>query len=295
MIIVKETKNNGVLTFKEIDRNVAKDIIVNNHYSKKWNTSFGVVNIGVYKNDILLGVAVFGNLMNPNSYKSISDDFVDGKSIIELNRLWLDDELGHNAETTMLGACFKIIKKTRPYIKAIQSFADGRLGCGTIYKASNFDYYGFESTLFAEDILTGEIYHHVSFENTKRPKGQMERWRLLLDNQLKWFEVKTYRYIYWLDRKIKCKKKRLPYPEYDIGQTDVIHEYAGRMYCRMYIVFLISLDDVYSEKCKNKAIEMIGFDEFTKQVKELEDTDAIKLLKSKNYSNSHDLSSLFGD
>ena len=41
----------GVLVIKEIDKKIAKEIIIKNHYSHKWNTSFGKINIGIYQKD----------------------------------------------------------------------------------------------------------------------------------------------------------------------------------------------------------------------------------------------------
>ena len=57
--------------------------------------------------------------------------------------MWIDDTLGKNAESVLIAASLKLLRKADPNIVAVQSFADGRLGCGTIYKASNFRYYGF--------------------------------------------------------------------------------------------------------------------------------------------------------
>ena len=70
---------------------------------------FGTICFGIFIEGVLLGVAVFGNLMNPKSFHRITD--YGKESLIELNRLWISDELGKNAETLFLGACFKIIKK----------------------------------------------------------------------------------------------------------------------------------------------------------------------------------------
>src|SRR5699024_619728 len=114
---------------------------------------------------------VYGNLMNSKAYKNISNH---GQgSVIELNRMWIDDELGHNAETLLISSSIKILKKVRPEVKYIQSFADGRLGCGTIYKAANFDYYGYTKSLFFKDELTGEVFHNVLLDKTKKMTGMM--------------------------------------------------------------------------------------------------------------------------
>lgn len=234
----KKTKNNGLLCFKEIDYHEAKEIVVKNHYSKKWNNSFGKINIGIFRDDVLLGVAVFGSLMNPNSYKNFNDDF-NKDSIIELNRLWVDDILGKNTETVFLSACFKIIKRKYKNIYAVQSFADGRLGCGTIYKASNFKYYGAKESLFFENIETGETLHKVPLENTKRPLPFISKNLDYMNGKLKPFKVKTYRYIYPLKRNLKININELAYPKYDIGLT-YIENYQHSLSCLIRVKIMLS-------------------------------------------------------
>jgi hypothetical protein len=159
--IKKHSTVNGDLVIDIIDIELAKKMIVENHYSKKWNTAFGIINIGIFKDDKLLGCAVFGNLMNPQSYKSIAE--IEKNQILELNRLWISDELGKNAETILISKSFSIIKRKMPHVKLIQSFADGRLGVGTIYKAASFNYYGYNLSRFFQDIETGEFFHKVHF------------------------------------------------------------------------------------------------------------------------------------
>ena len=57
------------LMFKEIDYDTAKKMIIENHYSRTWGISFGKINVGVFYENELMGVASYGNLMNPKSYK----------------------------------------------------------------------------------------------------------------------------------------------------------------------------------------------------------------------------------
>lgn len=225
-IIKKETSHMGVLIIKEIDYALAKDIIVKNHYSHKWNTSFGKINIGIFREDMIngcLGVASFGNLMNPKSYINFNKNFTQ-ENVVELNRLWIDDELGMNAETILLGASWKIIRNSYPSVKAVQSFADGRLGCGTIYKASNFDYYGYTKTLFYKNKQTGDFQHKVPMENTKRPDGMIKLNYQYVLGILEPYYVKTYKYIYPLYKNVKIDLKKEEYPKYDKGM-ELVKEY----------------------------------------------------------------------
>lgn len=235
MIVEKNSKNLGNLVMKEVDYELAKEMIIKNHYSHKWNGYFGKINVGVFKDDRLLGVASFGSMMNSGAYKNITD--YGPESLIELNRLWIDDELGHNAETILLGASWKIIRACYPEVKFVQSFADGRLGCGTIYKAANFKYYGYHTTLFYEDKETGEVHHKVSLENTKSPSGFLLKNSDYLDGKLKPFYVKTYRYIYPLYKNTDVKLKQEPYPPYDIGINYVDHIQPNALLARLYVMY----------------------------------------------------------
>lgn len=270
-IIKKKTKNMGTLTFKEIDKKTAREMIIKNHYSHKWGTPFGVVNVGVFREDKLLGVAVFGYMMNPNSYSSIAE--IEKDEIIELNRLWIDDELGYNAETITLGACWKILRKDHPQIKLVQSFADGRLGVGTIYKASNFKYFGYSTTMFFENIETGEIKHNALFNDGRHPSALIKNNRDFLLGKIRAFKVNTYRYIYVLDKRVKLKLKEKPYPEYQKGMDYIEYSHPDNLLAKLALLYkangerelaLIAYNKI---KSKNKK-EIIDNQREHKKVKE---------------------------
>lgn len=207
----------GKLIVKEIPKILAKETIIKNHYSHSFYHTFGVLNFGIFLDDKYLGCAVFGWLKVPNSYKKIRSD-IERNEILELNRLWVDDELGKNSESVFLSLCFKQIKNKYKHIKIIQSFADGRLGCGTIYKASNFKYYGFHKTPFFRDLETNKTYNEMVFHSSTRP-GVITRNLIMINGNFEKFYVKTYRYLYCLDGKYeKVLLKEQPYPEYEKGE-----------------------------------------------------------------------------
>ena len=69
--IYKETSSLGRLLIKPVDKATAKEMIVKNHYSHKWNDGgFGVYNFGIFRAeepDRCLGVAVYGYMKNPKA------------------------------------------------------------------------------------------------------------------------------------------------------------------------------------------------------------------------------------
>lgn len=221
-LILKKTLTLGNLIIKEIPKKQAKEIIIKNHYSHKWNEGFGIHNYGIFKEeepDYCLGVASYGYMKNCRAKIFTHPNPVGW--MCELNRMWIDDILGHNAETLLIGASIRLLHKADPNIVAIQSFADGRLGCGTIYKAANFKYFGFHFTKFYKNTRTGEIIHEQILTNSTSPSGYIRSNIAYLVGDLDVFRVKTYRYIYPLCKHFKFMKAEQPFPQYDKGMYQV--------------------------------------------------------------------------
>ena len=217
--IYKDTSTLGRLLIKPVDKATAKEMIVKNHYSHKWNDGgFGVHNFGIFRADETercLGVAVYGYMKNPKA--QIFTHPNPKAWMCELNRMWIDDELGHNAESILIAASIKLLRRLDANLVAVQSFADGRLGCGTIYKAANFQYYGFHLTKFLRNIRSGEMVHEQIFTNSHSPSGFLRANVGMLLGDFEVYEVKTYRYIYPLDKRFRFVKPQKPYPAYDKG------------------------------------------------------------------------------
>ena len=197
----------------------ARQVIVANHYSRKWNTAFGTSNFGIYDANGLAGVAAYGNPMNTKSVVRTAETI--GGDVIELNRLWIDDRLGRNAETWFMSQCHRHLKTEG--VALVQTFADGRLGVGTIYQAANFVYRGYHETLFHRH-MSGEVFHGVQFENTASPKGFV--WRNLMHARgeiVESFTVATYRYEYPLTRRArKHVGSGLPFPKERLGENVIV-------------------------------------------------------------------------
>jgi hypothetical protein len=201
---------------KEIERSFANDLIIKNHYSKKYfNNSY--IHLGVFINDDLLGVLQYGHLMNPQSSCSIVEGS-DSYSCLELNRMWLDDKAERNSETMAISYSLRYIRSKFPKIKWIQSFADERCGCfGIVYQAASFSFYGEHVSQFY--VLDNEYYHSTYFTNTtgksasKSKKAEETRKR---KGEVKIEKLRQFRYIKFIDKRLKkkCLLQEQPYPKY---------------------------------------------------------------------------------
>lgn len=212
------------LTVGPVPTEAAKKMMIENHYAHKWNTGFGVENIGVFRGGILLGAASFGHAMNPGAWGSVAD--IDPARCLELNRLWIDDELGRNTETWLMSRSWGALRE-KGY-QLVQSFADGRLGVGTIYQAANFSYHGYHETLFHRG-RDGVVWHDTPFSNAARALAMLKRNLLHARGHIaETFTVRTYRYLYPLSKyaRRKIKLPHMPYPKERAGER-VVNGYTA--------------------------------------------------------------------
>jgi hypothetical protein len=196
---------------KEISRKTANDIIVNNHYSGKFYSA-SYIHLGVYFDGDLKGVLQFGYAMNPASQASVVAD-TEQDEYLELNRMWMSDDMPRNSESKAIGYAIKYIKRKYPKIKWIQSFADERCGgLGVMYQAANFDYFGEHTATFWE--LDGVVYHNslmtrdpklsksAAFIQKHKDRAVSKEWR-------------QFRYIFFINKrsKEKCLLDQKEYPK----------------------------------------------------------------------------------
>lgn len=200
---------------KEIDRNLANKIIKKNHYSKKfYNATY--IHLGLFINDNLNGVLQYGYAMNPASCSSVVKN-TKQKEYLELNRMWIADNVGQYPESRAISCSIKYIKRKYPKIKWIQSFADERCGgFGIVYQACSFSYYGEHSSDFWE--LEGKVYHNIQMTVSKDSKRYAGEAKYLQENKqkAKKMNLRQFRYIKFLDKreKKKCLLIEKPYPKH---------------------------------------------------------------------------------
>jgi hypothetical protein len=140
------------LSVRLISKDVAKDIIVNNHYSGIWTKVSYAIGLFHISNDAhkffagvnekLIGVACYGDPVGRHSGASISE-LLDRTEVLELTRLFVFDGYGTNIESWFVGKSFEWLRENAPHIKALVSYSDPKVGhLGTIYQATNWIYQG---------------------------------------------------------------------------------------------------------------------------------------------------------
>jgi len=96
------------LTIKAIPHKVAQNIIVERHYlHRKAPCSYSW---GLYDNDEIVGVIMYGTPSSAPLRRGIAGDD-EKNNVIELTRLWIDDKIGKNAESYLIGNTVKKVNK----------------------------------------------------------------------------------------------------------------------------------------------------------------------------------------
>ena len=231
------------LSVREIDRKVAKDMVVKYHYSKQWTKCS--VALGLYyttgnehtffdePEEKLIGTICYGDPIGRHSGASVSAA-IPRESVYELVRLFIHDGYGSNIESYLIGQGFKWLKENQPHIKALISYADPQAGhVGTIYQATNWIYQGNkirpnDSWLFKWE-EEGEWQHGRTifpYYGT----NNIEKLRNLVPRDF-WVkkELRKHRYVYLLGSKSEIRKAKrglkyppLPYPKVkDIKDVEI--------------------------------------------------------------------------
>lgn len=138
--------------FKPIQSKLGKEFIRKYHYSKSCHNGpspcYGLyVKDDRVPNDALIGVLCFATPCSENVRSSVFGEWYKDH-VTELHRLVVKDSYcgratPKNTESWFISRCLKQLKKDKPQIWAVLSFADSTEGhVGTIYKATNAKFCG---------------------------------------------------------------------------------------------------------------------------------------------------------
>ena len=137
-------RNKWLNLYPIANKSSAKEAIKLNHYSHTVPMATGAT-FGIFHMDNTAGKAdgyiMLGNGIRPLKKNTWGED-INSDNAMEIDRMWLSDEMPRNSESMALAAMIKYLKKFTS-IKYLISYSDGSVGnCGVIYKAANFHYDG---------------------------------------------------------------------------------------------------------------------------------------------------------
>lgn len=203
---------------KVIDRESAKACVKTFHYMKTFPSGaklfFGIFHKGFTG---LQGVAVFGKSSGTDAKSKLFPQ-TEPENIIEMQRLWVSDNLGHNAESKTLSLIMKVIKQKAPSIKVVWTYAGGcKNDCGIVYQSSGFMYLGSED---CKDFWLTDSGEYKNLINVLRfgkakEKGSIEARAEYIYGKGEIVDAKRHYYFYPIDKILrrKMKSKTKPFPK----------------------------------------------------------------------------------
>jgi hypothetical protein len=206
----------GDLAFqvRTIDRQLANDLISQYHYSRRFYRA-STLHLGVVLDGALVGVLQYGFAMNPASAGSVVTGTL-MHEYLELNRMWLADAAPRNSESRALSHSIRLIRRIKPAVKWIQSFADERCGLfGTVYQAAGFTFHGEHMGRFWE--LDGEWYHDSLMTNGKTASTPRAAFLRANRDRATMHRLRQFRYLRFLQTRFArgCKHPARPFPKPD--------------------------------------------------------------------------------
>ncbi|SFP62265.1 hypothetical protein [Sphingomonas rubra] len=203
-----------------LDRRIANELIIANHYSRRVYSA-STLHLGVWIHGELVGVLQYGYAMNPASAGSV----VTGTAMneyLELNRMWLDDAAPRNSESKALAYSVRFIRRARPTVKWVQSFADERCGLfGTVYQAAGFTFHGEHRGIFWE--LDGDWYHNSLMTNSRTAASPRAAHLLANRDRAVRHHLRQFRYLRFLQQRFAkgCRHPVRPFPKPDYAARPV--------------------------------------------------------------------------
>jgi hypothetical protein len=208
---------------RPIDTKIARETVTKYHYLHRApivEQAFGLfdreqkITDGVLEPiEKMVGVIIYGTPASPSLRKLCGDEHV--SDVIELSRLWIEDDTPKNVESYLVGNTLSKVHKP-----IIVSYADTGYGHrGIIYQATNFIYTGLSNkSMYTE--IDGIKKHDITLLDTY---GSVENMKKIFGDRVKKVPAtRKHRYIYFNcsggKKKYfmsKLKYPILPYPKND--------------------------------------------------------------------------------
>lgn len=157
------------IILRPISAREANELIKRLHYSGKvvQNSQF---HIGAFWHGKLEGAMQFG----PSIDKRKIQGLVRGtpwNGFLELNRMAFSGTLPRNSESRAIGIAMRLLRKHKPSVQWVVSFADGcQCGDGTIYRASGFVLTRIKKSMNLVRRRDGVVIHKMTLESNPTAK-----------------------------------------------------------------------------------------------------------------------------
>lgn len=150
------------IVFKEINRSDISDMLLTKHYLHRMPPlSFAY---GAYYNDELIGCLTFGKPPSNSLCRGVCGDSYE-KYVIELNRLYTNDDTPRNTESKLISYGLNNLKQKGNFI--VVSYADKNMGhSGYVYQATNWIYTGHSQS--RTDVYVGANGHSKGYTKEQR-------------------------------------------------------------------------------------------------------------------------------
>ena len=183
------------LEIKEVPLDESRIFVTKYHYSGKLGNSS--IKYGVYLNDVLLAICIFGAITRKESATRLGYKY---NEILELTRFCIHPQYQkRNLASWFISRCIKKLKSEYKQYKCLISFADTTFNHnGGIYKASNWEFDGEVNPSYWYVDKDGSRIHKKTLWNQARDYHTTE---VEFAKMFKYTKVpgkKKYRYLYKL-------------------------------------------------------------------------------------------------
>jgi hypothetical protein len=146
-----------------IAHRIARQICEKRHYLHSYPGGSELA-FGILVRAQLLGVAVLG--AGPKNIACLFRE-AQGKEVLCLSRLWLDDQLGPNCESWTLGIILRHLRRDQDLVKALIAYSDPMAGHrGIVYQAAGFLYLGQSQATPLYRLPDGSVHHSRSLSHS---------------------------------------------------------------------------------------------------------------------------------
>ena len=200
-------------TVEQIPRKSIVGFIEKQQYSHNVNGVQSIYHFGLFREGnfglpTMIGAMMYAYPSMPSTAAKYNP--INPNRCLELRRLVCVDDTLKNTESYFIGQTFKWLKEYTD-MEVIVSFADTHYGHdGVIYKATNFEYLG-ETSKGQVLMVDGKEMHSRSMNQKKRPYSREIKRRYDNGDENIFFKDRSPKkiYVYYLDKKIKRKIKKL--------------------------------------------------------------------------------------